>query len=50
MRMCTVLNWSKMRSPVVGVYMDGDEAASGSVQYPLDPFVITSAWEPKSYS
>jgi hypothetical protein len=35
---------------MVGVYMDGDEAASGSVQYPLDPFVITSAWEPKLYS
>jgi len=29
MRMCTALNWSKMRSPVVGVCMDGDEAASG---------------------
>jgi len=31
MRMCTVFNWSKMRSPMVGVYVDGDEAASGSV-------------------
>jgi hypothetical protein len=24
---------------MVGVYMDDDEAASGSAQYPLDPFV-----------
>jgi len=30
-----------MRSPIVGVYMDGDEAASEAVQYPLDLFVIT---------
>ena len=56
MRMCTVLNWSKMRSPIVGVggvggsCMDSDEAASEAVQYPLELFVITSAWEPNLHS
>jgi len=30
-----------MGSPVVGVSVDGDEAASEAVQYPLDLFVIT---------
>ena len=52
MRMCTVLNWSKMRSPIVGVggsCMDSDEAASEAVQYPLELFVIT-AWEPNLHS